>query len=441
MLTNELFLQQMRDEFESHVIPFWEGLADPERGGFYGMLDQELVLHRDADRGCILNSRILWFFANLYLNFKKQEYLDFAKTAYDALQQNFLDREYGGVYWSVTADGSPADTLKHTYNQAFAIYGLSSYFEASGDKEALALSWNLFQVIESRCRDKDGYLEAFTRDFGPADNEKLSENGVMATRTMNTLLHVMEAYTELYRVAKGEEDAFLYEIRNEVGDRLSEILHLFRDEVYNPERRRMEVFFDAEYNSLIDLYSYGHDIETAWLIDRTVEVMELQGTEFDLSQITGAMTEEVYRSAYDGYVPSEEMASTGDAGHDLKAAGVPADPEDKGRYRIPGQIGHSLPAECENGVNDESRVWWVQCEGVVGFLNGYQRSKDTKYLDAAKEIWEFIMAHMVDRRQGSCWYAYLRPDGTPNPDKCIADEWTCPYHSGRMWLEVLRRLS
>ena len=463
MLTNEQFLQQLQDEFESHVIPFWEKLADPERGGFYGVLDNELVLHKDADRGCILNSRILWFFANLYLTFRKQEYLDFAKIAYDALQEHFLDKEYGGVFWSVTADGAPAETLKHTYNQAFAIYGLASYYEASGDSEALALAWNLFQVIESRCRDTDGYLEAYTREFGPMENDKLSENGVMATRTMNTLLHVMEAYTELYRVARDEEDAFQYEIRNEVGSRICEILHIFRDEIYNSERRRMEVFFDGEYNTLIDLYSYGHDIETAWLIDRTIEVMELQGTEFDLGWITEALTAEVYRSAYDGYRPTEEDLLMGDA----RANGVttesnaeaamegsdkcPSEAQPKAhsamsgaapaRYMLPGQIGHALPAECENGVNDESRVWWIQCEAIVGFLNGYQKSGDAKYLVAAKEIWEFLAAHMVDRREGSCWYGYLRPDGTPNPDKCIADEWTCPYHSGRMWLEVLKRLA
>ena len=440
MLTNEQLLQELQDEFQNHVIPFWEGLADPERGGFFGVLDNALVLHKDADRGCILNSRILWFFANLYLKFKKEEYLNYAENAYDYLCTHFLDKEYGGVFWSVTADGAPAETLKHTYNQAFAIYGLSSYYAASGNRDALALAWNLFQVIESRCRDTDGYLEAFTREFGPMENDKLSENGVMAARTMNTLLHVMEAYTELYRVAAvregEEEDAFLYEIRNEVEDRITEILHIFRDEIYNEKRRRMEVFFDAEYNSLIDLYSYGHDIETAWLIDRTVEVLELGGTEFDLSHITGALIEEVYRSAYDGYVPTEDDRM------DWTAAGVnKAFFTRESRIWMEGQIGHSLPAECENGVNDENRVWWVECEAIIGFINGYQRTGDEKYLTAAKEIWRYTKAYLVDRREGSCWYGYIHADGTPEPAKNIADEWTCPYHSGRMWLEVLKRLS
>ena len=417
-MTNEQFLQELNTEFETHVIPFWENLADPEHGGFYGELDYNLTLHKDADKGCILNSRILWFFSNLYLEFKKEEYLNYAKIAYRALTEHFLDPKCGGVFWSVTAAGEPADTQKHTYNQAFTIYGLASYYEASGDMEALALAWNLVQIIEIRCRDEGGYLEAFTRDFGPEENEKLSENGVMATRTMNTLLHVMEAYTELFRVAEGKEDAFLYEIKNEVGDRLCEILHLFRDEVYNPERRRLEVFFDGDYNTLIDLSSYGHDIEAAWLIDRTISILDAAGTEYDLGFITKVLTDEVYRAAYDGY-----------------------DPEKEGRVKMSGQIGHSLPAECENGVKDEDRVWWIQSEGIVGFLNGYQKTGDEKYLDAAKELWKYTKEYMVDRREGSCWYGYIHADGTPETAKCIADEWTCPYHSGRMWLEVRRRLA
>ena len=417
-MTNEQFLRELDEEFTTHVIPFWEGLADPDRGGFYGELDSGLVLYKDADKGCILNSRILWFFSNLYLEFRKQEYLDYARIAYRELTEHFLDSKCGGVFWSVTAAGEPADTQKHTYNQAFAIYGLASYFEASGETEALAVAWNLFQIIEIRCRDEGGYLEAFTRDFGPMDNEKLSENGVMATRTMNTLLHVMEAYTELFRVAEGKEDAFLYEIKNEVGDRLCEILHLFRDEVYNPERRRMEVFFDADYNTLIDLSSYGHDIETAWLIDRTVEILGAAGTEYDLGFITAALAREVYTAAYDGY-----------------------DPEGEGRVKISGQIGHSIPAECEKGVKDESRVWWIQSEGIVGFLNEYQRTRDEAYLTAAKELWSYTKTYLIDRREGSCWYGYLHADGTPKKEKCIADEWTCPYHSGRMWLEVRKRLA
>lgn len=157
------------------------------------------------------------------------------------------DSEYGGVYWSLSYDGRPEDDTKHTYSQAFAIYALSSYYDASGDGEALEIARSLIRLVEDKCRDEYGYLEAFTRDFHPEDNDKLSENGVMAEKTMNTLLHIFEAYTEFYRVTKEEQ----------VADRLKYMLGLMADRIYNQELGRQEVFFDRTWNSLIDLYSYG----------------------------------------------------------------------------------------------------------------------------------------------------------------------------------------
>ena len=263
-------LETMKREFEGHVIPFWKNMIDRENGGYYGLLDFDLVLDKKAKKGCILNSRILWFFSNAYMTLKDESYLEYAKQSFDFLKKAFYDYENGGVFWSVTYDGKPEEDLKHTYNLAFAIYGLASYYDAAKDEEALEIAMCIFRTIEDRCRDAEGYLEAFTRTFGTMSNEKLSENGVMATRTMNTLLHVMEAYTELYRVNSDEE----------VKERLWEILDIFRNKIFNPAKERMEVFFDKDYNSLIDLHSFGHDIETAWLIDRTVEVLRAEGTKY-----------------------------------------------------------------------------------------------------------------------------------------------------------------
>ena len=387
---NQEIISQLHKEFEYHLFPFWEGLIDRENGGFYGEVDFKLNLHRDAPKGCILNSRILWTFSTAYLTLKDDSYLPYAKQAYEMLKNSFLDREYGGVYWSVKADGAPDEDMKHTYNQAFAIYGLSAYYDASKDEEALEMARQLMQTIEEKCRDEKGYLEAFTRNFGPESNEKLSENGVMATRTMNTLLHVLEAYTELHRVAP----------TSATRDRLQEILGLFRDRLYNPGLERLEVFFDADYGSLIDLHSYGHDIEAAWLIDRAVEVLGAEGTEYDLSDITGVLTKKIYDTAFDG---------------------------------------RSVPAECCRGEVLETRVWWVQCESVIGFLNGYQKTGRKEYLSAAEAVWRYIREAIIDPREGSCWYAEVAPDGTPDPAKCIADQWTCPYHNGRMFFEVLKR--
>ena len=215
---------------------------------------------------------------------KDPKLLDEAAHGYEFLKEYCIDREYGGIYWSMNYDGSPKDTTKHTYNQAFSIYALSAYYEASGDSEALDLALQLFHTIEEKCTDEGGYLEAFTREFKPESNDKLSENGVLAERTMNTLLHALEAYTELYKVSKDSK----------VKERLKWLLDVFADKVYNPELKRQEVFFDKDYNSLIDLYSYGHDIETSWLLDRATEVLgEAEYTE-KITKITDILAEQIY---------------------------------------------------------------------------------------------------------------------------------------------------
>lgn len=386
----KLLKTQIKQHLETGIIPFWQGMKDEEHGGFYGYMGYDLKLDKKAVKGCILNSRILWFFSNAYMLLKEESLLESAAHAYRFLLDHCLDREYGGVYWSVSYTGDVEDSVKHTYNQAFAVYALSSYYDASKDIQALATARSLFSLIEEKCRDDQGYLEAFTRDFQPAENDKLSENGVMAGRTMNTLLHVFEAYTELYRVSN---DAC-------VADRLRYMLKLAADKVYNPKLGRQEVFFDKDWNPLIDLYSYGHDIEAAWLIDRGLDVL---GEAYDgekISEITKTITENIYRRAY---------------------------------------IDHSLVNEAEYGIADTTRVWWVQAEAVTGFLNGYMRQQEQKYLDAAEDIWGYISDCMVDKRPGSEWFAKLDKDRNPLPDP-IVEPWKCPYHNGRMCFEVLKRL-
>lgn len=386
-LKNELV-----SEFMGHVIPFWQGLSDKEYGGFYGLLDDQLNLDKKADKGAILNSRILWFFSSAYTFFEEESLLYTAREAYHELKNCFYDNEKGGVYWSVTYDGNPSDDSKHTYNQAFAIYGLASYYEAAGDSEALDMALELFNVIESKCCDDIGYLEAFSREFEPVSNEKLADNnGTTGARTMNTLLHVMEAYTELYRVNENPK----------VKEKLLRILKLFREKVYDPEGEKLYVFFDMDYNSTADIHSYGHDIEVAWLIDRTLDVLKLHGTEYDLSDITDKLTKKIYDIAYDGSVAEENHF----------------------------------------GTISETRVWWVECEAMIGFMNAYQKDQgETKYLDAIRSIWDFIVTYIVDKREGSEWYFQVDKDGKPIPGWAIASLWKCPYHNGRMFIEMIKRM-
>ena len=382
---------EMKQHLEEVLLPFWKGLKDEEFGGFYGWVDTELKVDKEAVKGCILNSRILWFFSNAWMTLKDDSLKEYADHAYDFMKKYCYDEERGGVYWAVTYDGKPEDTTKHTYNQAFAIYALSSYYDASGNEEALAMARALRDVLETKCCDEIGYKEALDINFVPAENDKLSENGVMADRTMNTLLHVFEAYTELYRVTKDEVAA----------KKLRWMMDLIADKIYNPQMHRQEVFFDNDYKTLIDLHSYGHDIETAWLTDRGAQVLGDEAYIAKMAPITADLEQNVYNLAYSD---------------------------------------NSFKNECECGVDDESRIWWVQAEAVVGFYNAWQKAPEKKhYLEAAETIWEFINEFVVDKQEGGEWFWRTDRFGKPDLEKPIVEPWKCPYHNGRMCMEMIKR--
>lgn len=384
-------IEEVKKHLLTDIIPFWKSLRDDTNGGYYGYMDYDLSVDKTAVKGCILNSRITWFFANAYLLLKDESLLDEAKHGFEFLKNHCLDRKNGGIYWSINYDGTVNDTTKHTYNQAFSIYALSSYYDATKDEQALRMANEIYDIIEEKCRDEIGYLEAFDATFSPIDNDKLSENGVIAEKTMNTLLHVFEAYTELYRVTKQQR----------VKTRLEWMMDIIADKIYNPTLHRQEVFFDKNYNSILDLHSYGHDIETAWLINRGIEVLAEEAYTKKMGPIIDDLTQEIYKVAFDG---------------------------------------HSLANECEKGVVNTHRIWWVQAETVIGFLNGYQRDKSkTEYAKAAASEWDFIKTHVIDKRNGSEWFWEVDQNGRPFEGRPIVEPWKCPYHNGRMCFEVIRR--
>lgn len=383
---------EVRRELSDRIIPFWKRLRDDEHGGYYGYMDFDLKVDKKFEKGCILNSRILWFFANAYMTLKDKSLLAEAAHAYSFMREYCEDKEYGGVFWSVTYDGLPLDTTKHIYNQAFAIYALSSYYAASNDSSALDFAMSLFEKIETIGTDSYGYLESFNRKWELEDNDKLSENGLLADKTMNTLLHVLEAYTELYRVNKDER----------VKKALIKILDAFRNQVFNEETHRLEVFFDEKMNTISDLYSYGHDIEASWLLDRAATVLADEQIKADTNAYTNELVAEVYK----------EALSDG-----------------------------AMNNECFKGVVDTTRVWWVQAEAMVGFYNCYEKTGITEYKDITEKLWIYIKEHIIDRRQGSEWFWDLDKDNNPVSRKPIVEPWKCPYHNGRMCMEIIRRCS
>ena len=380
----------LRDEMKAHltgkILPFWEGLADSGFGGFYGYADRDLTVRKDADKGCILNSRIMWTFSSAALALGDDALRAFADRAY-GFAERFEDPRNGGVYWSVSHDGRPADTTKHTYCQAFAVYGLAAYYRLTGKSEALDRARALCRVIEEKCRDAGGYGEAFRADFSPESNEKLSENGVMASRTMNTLLHVVEAYAELYRVWPDEG----------LRQKGAEALACFTDRIYNPSAHRLEVFFDADFHPLLDMQSYGHDIEASWLLwDAAVTLLE----EKDRAP---------YRDMCLDLVKSVTRRAFTD---------------------------HGLKNERVGERDDELRVWWVQAETMLGFANAYALTKDRAWTDRLLTQWAAIGRMIVDKRPGGEWLWSVTEDGKMT-ERPMVEQWKCPYHNGRMCLRLM----
>lgn len=380
-----------REHLERVILPFWMQIRDDTYGGFYGYMGQDLVLDPKWEKGCILNSRILWFFSESAMVLERDDLRSYADHAFAFLRDHCFDRENGGIFWSMTYDGQPLYTTKYTYNQAFALYALSAYHRFTGSVEARDIAMQIFRTIEQHCTDEIGYLEAFTADWQPVDNQHISGNGIIATRTMNTLLHVFEGYSGLYQATRAPE----------VGEAMRRVLKIFMEKMYSPELHRQLVFFDDQYNSLLDLYSYGHDIEASWLMDWGCDLLGDVALSTKLHTIT----------------------------------------QDIGEHALAAAFSHrSLANECDRGAVDETRIWWVQAETAVGIVHLLEKNPQSEtYREAAADIFHFIEEFLIDPRPGSEWFYSVSPDGVPTPEKPILEPWKCPYHNGRMCLELIKR--
>ena len=260
--------KKAEEELLNNLGPFWLKLIDNENGGFYGEVTYDLKVNKTSEKGGIQTSRILWFFSAAYCATKNEEYKKAATHAYEFLRDKLIDKEFKGVYWMVDYLGNPIDTRKHVYCQSFAIYALSEYYKATKDKQALDLAMNLFSLVENIGFNKENsaYLEEFDREWNITPNEMLSENGVIAEITTNTHLHVLEGYTNLYSVTNNRV----------VGERLKELIYTFYNKIYDKEQHLLKIFFDSEWNTIIDVKSYGHDIEASWLIDDAYKALNLK---------------------------------------------------------------------------------------------------------------------------------------------------------------------
>ncbi|WP_229106542.1 AGE family epimerase/isomerase, partial [Paenibacillus sp. 1001270B_150601_E10] len=348
--------QEVYKELTDHILPYWSKLKDVQHGGFYGAVDASLKIYPQANKGGIAICRLLWTFSAAYRVIQDPSYRELAEHAYLFLRDHVLDHQYGGLYWMVDAEGQPVDTRKHVYTQSFGVYALSEYYRATGDSEALEYAKQLFMLMEDKGYDAEhsAYKEEFNRAWHEQPNEMLSENGVLAEITMNTHIHVLEGYTNLY--AAWPDSA----LRNALGRLLDQLYH----HIYDKETKFLGVFFDKEWNSLLDLRSFGHDIEASWLIDRAMKTI--------------------------GMEKPEHMQMVIDIAYNIARHAIQED--------------GSLVNEQEGDHIDRARIWWVQAEAIVGFYNAYERTKDANFLPIVEGLWRYTKQHLIDAREGGEWF-------------------------------------
>lgn len=395
MLNLTAFRKEIEQELLENILPFWmEKTIDAQNGGFYGRISNHMQVYSQAPKGAILNSRILWTFSAAYRIWKDERYLAVAERAFEYLIKYFWDEEYDGLYLGVSYKGRALESRKLVYNQAFGIYGFSEYYRATGNADALQRAIRLYRVIEKHCREprNQGYVESRSRDWRLDGEMQMDSFKAAAPQTMNTHLHLMEAYTNLLRVWENEE---LH------GD-LSELIAVFRNHIFNPETGHFKYLFDEGWNPKVDTVSFGHDIEGSWLMCEAVTALGDTAVFNRVRDVAVTLAQKVYEE-----------------GMDPQFGGVFYERE-KSRYR-------------------RKKIWWTQSEAMVGFLNAYELTGKEYFLEAAEGIWRFIKRHMVDGTYGE-WFGQTSRDGRPKERPPKVSPWKCPYHNGRACMEILTRI-
>jgi mannobiose 2-epimerase len=389
------FRQQLKQELTANILPFWmTHVVDRVNGGFYGAVTNDLQVHNNVPRSAIMCARILWTFATACRELGVEPYLLTAQWAYEYLTRVFWDQKYGGVYWTVDYQGNPISDRKHHYAQAFAIYGLSEYYRATQEPQSLQLAQELFRLLEQHAYEPIhlGYTEGSSREWETLVDMRLSDRDLDCRKSMNTTLHILEAYTNLLRVWE----------HTHLKAQHRALLETFLQHIIDHQTGHFKLFFDDRWHSLSENVSFGHDIEGSWLL---WEAAKAQGDSALLAQV---------REPIMGIVAAVYREGVDDDGS-LFCEGGP------------------------QGLVDTGKDWWTQAEAVVGFYNAYQLSGQICFAQAAYQCWTYIQTKMVDRTHGD-WFKRLHRNGTPDSTRYKAGPWDCPYHHSRACFEMLARL-
>lgn len=385
---------EFSDELTS-ILEFWSTKClDDTYEGFIGSMDHYGNVDPESSKGCILNTRILWTFSAAYRTTNLEVYKTMAKRAYDYLTKYFWDHQYGGLYWELDHKGAPLDRKKQAYVQGFGIYAFSEYYRAVGVEESLAYARELFQILEEKYYDfkNTGYLEALTEDWKEIDDMRLSLKDLNTPKSMNTHLHILEPYTNLYRVWPNEK----------LKTAISSLLQIFCKKIYNPYTKHLKLFFSRNWKSQFEEISFGHDIEGAWLMNEASILIN-----------NGTLDKEVH------LITKQLVLSTLNEGLDKDG---------------------SLFNEIKGSQLDTDKHWWPQAEAMVGFLDAYELEGKKTYLEQVEKLWVFINNFLKDRENGE-WFWRVNADNIPITSEDKAGFWKCPYHNGRALMELIERIA
>ncbi len=386
--------QQLLTNLQSTILIYWVNNAvDEHYGGFVGEIDHQNKICHQANKGIILNTRILWTFSSAYLFFKNEKYLELADRAYQYLLNYFHDKDNGGVYWELDCKGNPVNTRKQIYAQAFTIYALSEYYKINQNEDVLKCAKEIYFLLEQHSFDsnRDGYFEAFTKEWKALDDVRLSDKDMNEQKTMNTHLHILEAYTNLYRIFPDKQ----------LHESLQRLIHVFQNYFINKDFH-LNLFFDENWNLKSNIISYGHDIECAWLLYEAADVLNDDLLKRKISKISVQIADVFLNEGIDkdgGIWNEKDLAS---------------------------------------GHLDTDKHWWQQAEAMVGLYNAYELSGEKKYLEAVFLIWTFIDKNIVDHKNGE-WFWRVDIAGKPYQE-VKAGMWKCPYHNTRACLELIHRI-
>lgn len=377
------------------LLSWWiNNMPDHKFGGFYGRVNNDNIPDFSAPKGIVLNSRILWTFSAASQYSDNEQCLEIATRAFNYISTHFIDQEYGGVFWSVDQKGKMLDGKKQIYGLAFCMYGLAEYYKVTSNEAALQLAKNLFANIEKFSFDKinGGYTEAFTRQWQPIDDLRLSDKDSNEKKTMNTHLHIIEAYANLYQIWP---EIFLRE-------KINNLLTIFQKYFINKNNHHLNLFLTEDWEIKSSVQSFGHDVEASWLL---YECAEISGNELYVDQ---------YKKV------ALQLADTA-------AAAVDTD----------GGMWYEYDPEIDRWIKEKHS--WPQAEAMVGFFNAYQLSGEEKYLQLSLDSWKFVKEHLKDNKKGE-WFWGLKEDySIIQKDK--GGFWKCPYHNGRACMELMKRIS